>query len=72
MILSTLKGADGANGADGQNGTCSGYFYAQGNSTQLNSTLPFNAQINSGNLVTYGGSSGDDHIKTGTRISGMF
>ena len=63
--LSTLKGADGANGADGQNGTCSGYFYAQGNSTQLNSTLPFNAQINSGNLVTYNGSQGTITLKQG-------
>ena len=57
--LSTLKGADGANG------TCSGYFYAQGNSTQLNSTLPFNAQINSGNLVTYNGSQGTITLKQG-------
>ena len=57
--LSTLKGADGANG------TCSGYFYAQGNSTQLNSTLPFNVQINSGNLVTYNGSQGTITLKQG-------
>ena len=63
--LSALKGADGVNGADGQNGTCSGYFYAQGNSTQLNSTLPFNAQINSGNLVTYNGSQGTITLKQG-------
>ena len=63
--LSTLKGADGANGVNGQNGTCSGYFYAQGNSTQLNSTLPFNAQINSGNLVTYNGSQGTITLKQG-------
>ena len=66
--LTTLKGADGTDGkdgADGQNGTCSGYFYAQGNSTQLNSTLPFNAQINSGNLVTYNGSQGTITLKQG-------
>ena len=56
--LSSLKGADGQAGAAGKDGTCSGYFYAQGNATQTqirwNETpLPFSVSINNGELIAY-------------------